>query len=62
LLQQNPYLTAPVAVEKSGLTMPTVNSAFAELQRISVVTEVTGKRRGRVYCYKAFLDILGNGA
>lgn len=62
LLQQNPYLTAPVAVEKSGLTMPTVNSAFAELQRLSVVTEVTGKRRGRVYCYKAFLDILGNGA
>jgi Fic family protein len=60
LLQQNPYLTAPVAVAKSGLTMPTVNSVLTELQRLSVVTEVTGKRRGRVYCYKAFLDILGN--
>ena len=62
LLQQNPYLTAPVAVAKSGLTMPTVNSVLAELQRLSIVTEVTGRKRGRVYCYKAFLDILGNGA
>jgi len=62
LLQQSPYLTAPAAVEKSGLTMPTVNSAFAELQRLSIVTEVTGRRRGRVYSYKAFVDILNDGA
>ena len=62
LLQKNPYLTAPVAVERSGLTMPTVNSAFAELQRLSLVTEVTGRKRGRVYCYKAFIDILSDSA
>jgi Fic family protein len=62
LLQKSPYLTAPVAVERSGLTMPTINSAFAELQRLSIVTEVTGRKRGRVYCYKAFVDILGDGA
>jgi Fic family protein len=60
LLQKNPYLTAPVAVERSGLTMPTVNSAFAELQRLSILTEVTGRRRGRVYCYKAFIDVLSD--
>jgi len=62
LLQKSPYLTAPAAVEKSGLTMPTVNSAFAELQRLSIVAEVTGRRRGRVYSYKAFVDILSDGA
>lgn len=62
LLQKNPYLTANVAVEKSGLTMPTVNSAFAELQRLSIVTEITGRKRGRVFCYRAFIDILSDAA
>lgn len=62
LLQKNPYLTAPVAVEKSGLTMPTVNSAFAELQRLGIVTEATGRKRGRVYSYKAFVDVLSDSA
>ncbi len=62
LLQTNPYLTAPAAVKKSGLTMPTVNSALAELERLSIVTEVTGRKRGRVFCYKSFIDILGEAA
>jgi Fic family protein len=58
VLQKHPYLTAPDAMKKSGLTMPTVNAAFAELMRLKIATEVTGKRRGRVYCYKAFVDVL----
>jgi cell filamentation protein, protein adenylyltransferase len=62
LLQANPYLTAPAAVKKSGLTMPTVNSALAELERLLIVTEVTGRKRGRVFCYKSFNDILGEAA
>jgi Fic family protein len=62
LLQTNPYLTAATAVKRSGLTMPTVNNAFAELQKLGVVTEVTGRKRGRVFCYKAFLDILSEAA
>lgn len=62
LLQKSPYLTATVAAEKSGLTMPTVNSVLAQLQRISIATEITGRKRGRVYCYKAFIDILSDTA
>jgi Fic family protein len=62
LLQTNPYLTATAAVKRSGLTMPTVNSALSELQRLNVVAEITGRKRGRVFCYRAFLDILGAAA
>jgi Fic family protein len=62
LLQTNPYLTATVAAKKSGLTMPTVNSALAELEKLSVVREITGRKRGRVFSYKAFIDILGEAA
>ena len=62
LFQANPYLAATAATNRSGLTMPTVNSALAELQRLGVVTEITGRKRGRVFCYKAFLDILSEAA
>lgn len=59
LLQTSPYLTAPQAKERLGFTMPTVNRALADLQRIGIVEEVTGKKRGRVYCYRAYMRILG---
>lgn len=61
LMQKSPFLTAPKAGEQTGLTTPTINSAFAELQRLGIVNEVTGRKRGRVYCYTAFLDLLSDG-
>ena len=59
-LKTSPYLSGPLAVQKTGLTMPTVNSAFEQLVRIGVVTEVTGKKRGRVFAYQRYLQILGD--
>lgn len=58
LMQTSPYLTAPQAKERLGLTMPTVNSALGELQRLGIVEEVTGRKRGRVYCYTAYMELL----
>lgn len=58
LMQRNPFLTAPAAVKKSGLTMPTVNAAFRELQALGIVTETTGGKRYRVYRYTAYFDVL----
>lgn len=61
LMQKSPFITAPKARELTGLTMPTVNSAIADLQRLGIADEVTGRRRGRVYRYKAFVDLLSEG-
>ncbi|HEV3423541.1 MAG TPA: winged helix-turn-helix transcriptional regulator [Paraburkholderia sp.] len=61
LLQQNPFLTANLLVERTGLTSPTVNAALADLERLGVVEEVTGRRRGRVFGYRRYLAILGEG-
>ena len=60
-LQQNPYQTANLLVAHTGLTPPTINAALADLERLSVVEEVTGRRRGRVFGYTRFLDILNEG-
>lgn len=61
LLQQNPFLTSNALVERTGLTAPTINAALADLERLRIVDEVTGRRRGRVFGYRAYLDILNEG-
>lgn len=61
LLQQSPYLTATQLVERTGLSAPTVNAALADLERLGVVEEVTGRRRGRVFGYRRYLAILSEG-
>ena len=58
VLQTSPFLTAAKARERTGLTKPTINAAFEQLQRLGIVEEVTQKRRGRVYAYRAYLAIL----
>jgi Fic family protein len=61
LLQQNPFLTSNALVERTGLTAPTINAALGDLERLRIVDEVTGRRRGRVFGYRAYLDILNEG-
>lgn len=61
LMQQNPYVTSNQLVERTGLSSPTVNAALADLERLGIVEEVTGRRRGRVFGYRRYLAILSEG-
>jgi Fic family protein len=61
LLQQNPFVTSNALVERTGLTAPTINAALADLEQLRIVEEVTGRKRGRVFGYRAYLDILNEG-
>ena len=59
--QKNPFATTKSLRQATGLTAPTVNAALADLVRLQIVVEVTGRRRGRVFGYRAYLDILNEG-
>jgi Fic family protein len=61
LLQTQPYLTSNQLVAQTGLTAPTVNAALADLERLGIVEEVTGRKRGRVFAYRGYLAILNEG-
>jgi Fic family protein len=61
LLQTQPYFTSNQLVERTGLTAPTVNAALADLERLGIVEEVTGRKRGRVFAYRGYLAILNEG-
>lgn len=61
LFQQTPYLTANQIGHRTGLSAPTVNAALADLERLGVLDEVTGRKRGRVFSYRRYLAILSEG-
>lgn len=61
VLQTHPFLNATQAASRTGLSVPTVNTALAGLEALGVVREITGKQRGRVFSYDAFLQILDEG-
>lgn len=62
LMQQRPILTIAKAAELSETTFPTASSALANLKSLGLIKEISGKQRGRIYAYQAYLDILNEGA
>jgi Fic family protein len=60
-LQQNPFVTATLLSTRIGLSAPTINAALGELEHLGIIEEVTGRRRGRVFGYRRYLDILTEG-
>lgn len=61
LFQQNPFLTSNQLVRQTGLSAPTVNAALADLEKMGIVDEITGRKRGRVFSYRRYLAILSEG-
>jgi Fic family protein len=61
LLQKRPLLSIPAATKELSLSEPTVAKAMEHLIKLSIVREVTGKRRRRVFAYVRYLDVLNRG-
>jgi Fic family protein len=60
-LQQKLILNIAKATELSNLTFPTAQKALEKLETLGIVREITGKRRGRLFVYDAYLKILEEG-
>ncbi|MBA3408906.1 MAG: Fic family protein [Solirubrobacterales bacterium] len=51
-------LTATRTAGELGLSVPTVNAALGRLEKAGVLREVTGRKRGRLFVYDAYLSLL----
>ncbi len=60
-LQQRPLLSIPEACEMTELWAATVTSSLKHLEKLGIVTEVTGAKRNRIYRYDAYVRILNEG-
>jgi Fic family protein len=59
--RDRPLSTIAALSEQTGASYPTVSRAVEELERLKIVREITGRKRGRVFAYTRYLDILGEG-
>jgi len=60
-LLAHPVATAKLLGDRTGISPATVNKSLANLVRIGIVREITGKKRDRVFCYGGVLDIMNEG-
>ncbi len=58
-LPEHPIVTLPGAVALLHTSKPTGAKAIDALRQAKVLHEMTGKRRDRVYGYRAYLEVLG---
>ena len=60
-LLRRPVNTVAHLSDDTGLSIPAVTNALAALKEHGIVQEITGRKRGRVFSYAAYLDLLQQG-
>jgi Fic family protein len=58
LFSEYPMQTVKNISAKTGLVPNTVSRTLEALQHLGIVSEITGKKRNRLYLYKAYFDRL----
>jgi hypothetical protein len=58
IVYETPVFTSNFLVAKSGLTPATVNKSLRHMEDLSIVREVTSKRRGRIFQHQGLIDLL----
>jgi Fic family protein len=59
--RRHPVATITSAAQGLGLTKPPVSRAIEHMVQRGMVAETTGRRRGRVFAYRRYLDLLAEG-
>ena len=57
-LQSKPIISVPVAAKELGLSAPTVQKSVGHLVELSIAQESTVKKRGKLFVYQRYLDLL----
>ena len=58
LLPEHPVVSMPLVTQLLNTTKPTAGKAIEILQALKILSEVSERKRDRLYCYLPYLDIL----
>ena len=61
VLQKKPVASINLISKSSELSIPTVTSALKKLQSLGIVREITNHRRGRLFSYEKYIQLLNEG-
>lgn len=59
-MQRQPISTSASLVEATGLTAATVNKSLVHLGKLGIAKELTNRKRGRVFSYKRYVQVLSS--
>ncbi|MGQ0563244.1 MAG: Fic family protein [Gemmatimonadota bacterium] len=60
-MQERPVASAKSLAAMTGISAPAVHKALEVLTDVGVVSEITGRRRNRMFAYREYLRILSEG-
>ncbi len=60
-LRHRPLARIDFLAQQAGVSYPTAARAVESLARLGIISEVTGRRRNRVYAYGRYVSILSEG-
>lgn len=61
VLERRPLTSVSHLAEATGLSFPTIAGAVGRLEQLGVAREITGRRRGRVFAYDRYMQMLNEG-
>lgn len=56
-LYQHPMIQAQKAKQLTGLSFPTVYKLLEELEKLEIIEEITGSKRGRLYLFRSYTKL-----
>ncbi|NOR86865.1 MAG: Fic family protein [Bacteroidales bacterium] len=56
-LYQKPVIDAAIAKKVTGLSMPSVYTLIGELEKLEILKEITGGKKGRLFVFKEYLSL-----
>ncbi len=60
-LLERPIASSNWLQEKTQLSPATINTCLKQLEGISIVSELTGRKRNRLYSYYRYIDVMNQG-
>lgn len=60
-LCERPLTTVNALTEQTGLSIATINKCLVHLLSLGIVRELTERKRGRVFVYTAYMEIMNRG-
>ena len=60
-LLERPIASPNWLQEKTQLSPATINTCLKQLEGISIVSELTGRKRNRLYSYSRYIDVMNQG-
>lgn len=60
-LKRSPLTSIGQLATDTALSIPTISAAIANLVRLGLVREFTGRQRGRLFVYQRYVDLLNEG-